>query len=500
MLVCLFAVVGVVAAGGAVVCECALGVSFVKWFVGSFVRQKNRWTNKRKQRNTKKAQRKAKLNESQQNNTQTQMKRSSSTTSTTTRTTRALTIETQNEETRSEGGEEAKTTTTPPRKKVHTTKQEGQEEEENERMKAKSERTSLSSSPSSSPPPPQQQCHDGDDEEAKNTETNKKGEEEEEEEAVAKLGIVFEDCGNTKAKDKVGNTVFKTKKFCSACCAGAKMMDAKILTPKRGGEREEGGERRKKIEEKERMKVKKWKDVLKSGRKAKEAGCCEDKSVFLMAKMNEKGEGFEAVEKSWFGLIEAAIGNKEFAEMMEEEDEEDGVWREWLMEMNVVRGIEGADDGFVMGKWLCVVLRDIEQEHSMFTQSATAAASSSSMTKNKEEEEGEARRRRKRKVWMRCIGACCVECMKASKRLWAPKCLDNIVESVLSRHSCVFGSEEAERMEAWRREVSECACGRSRALERCEGGSDGANAFERDVAVWEQLDVPHGKSRSAAFF
>ena len=404
-----------------------------------------------------------------------------------------------------------------------------------------------------------QECRRGEDE-GKTEEESKK--EAEARETVAKLKAIFDDCvpllrhqqqtsSTTETTDTTGQRMkVKAKKFCSACCAGARMLCANIATPKASttptttspstttatqsrATRGTSGVTQEELDEEERKKAEVWQSVLESAGAARNRAWCEwGMGLKEVMKWQQSGQGLEALDQSWFGLVDAARANAMLWRVLcgdddeqdaagdgaecdgsgsqdqesgerrtakeEEEDEDEKereeVWRTWEMEVDVERGVRAADDALAMDHLLDRVLSDVSNATRMRGRARTRGVWS------REQQSG---------AWMRCVCACGVECVRGWKWVWARRCVERVVGVLVGRHGAVFSDHEQRVLCGWRREACSSAgsggsgggCSVSEEARECGGrGGDRANAFERDVAKWQQLDVPHGKARNNAFF
>ena len=288
------------------------------------------------------------------------------------------------------------------------------------------------------------------------------------------------------------------------------------------------------LDEEERKKAEVWRSVLESAGAARNrAWCVWGMGLKEVMKWQQSGQGLEALDQSWFGLVDAARANAMLWRVLcggddgkdaagdgaecdgsgsqdqesgerrtakeEEEDEDEKereeVWRTWEMEVDVERGVRAADDALVMDHLLDRVLSDV---------------SNATRMRGRARARGEWAREQQSGAWMRCVCACGVECVRGWKWVWARRCVERVVGVLVGRHGAVFSDHEQRVLCGWRREACSTAagsggsgggCSVSEEARECGGrGGDRANAFERDVAKWQQLDVPHGKARNNAFF
>ena len=239
-------------------------------------------------------------------------------------------------------------------------------------------------------------------------------------------------------------------------------------------------------------------------------------SLHDVVQWQQCGQGLEAVDQAWFGLLDATQQNKALWNVLccfgehhlrdvddadddDKEQEQECLWKTWMMEMDVVRGLRCADDALVMDHLLDRMLSDVHNS----TKAASTPTTSETKGRGRREDWT---REQQAGCWMRCVCACGAECLRAWKTIWARRCMERVVGVLVTKHSTVFSAHQLRVLCAWQNETrAGGGCGGSSEGDAvCGGGggkhADRANAFERDVAKWQQLDVPHGKARNTSFF
>ena len=112
---------------------------------------------------------------------------------------------------------------------------------------------------------------------------------EEVEAVLIKLSNVFRSCVKSNSGENGSSTSFSAKKYCSACCAGARMLMKGIGTETHH---------------------KSWFNVLESAAISFHEGCPFPDSLADLLKSATTGEGYAAIEGSWFGLVETLEASK----------------------------------------------------------------------------------------------------------------------------------------------------------------------------------------------
>lgn len=287
---------------------------------------------------------------------------------------------------------------------------------------------------------------------------------------LAKLGAVFRACVR-------GDGAFALRKFCSACCAGARMLARGVGTETHADA---------------------WHATLCAAAAALRDGGAFPATLAALLASTTTGDGYAAAEGSWHGLLEAveavpvlaARGSSAWADTL-------GAWR---LGMHAVRAVEAADDALTLDRALAPVLRSVEAAH------RAAAAARCSAARDALDEAATAERvaaaqasRDTRAAWMRTAAACATLCLQQTRMFWAPRCLESLVDLLVERRRALFTDDEVRQLEAWRSEAVTAACAK-RSGTGTRADTEQANQFERDLHKWQNLDVPRGKSTSSDNF
>ena len=326
-------------------------------------------------------------------------------------------------------------------------------------------------------PPPQKKSRveDGDD--------GKKIDSKEVDGVLEKLSGLFRSCVRT---GEDGSSVsFAFKKFCSACCAGARMLMRGV-----GTETHKGA----------------WFGVLESAAVTFHEGCKMPDTLAELLKSATTGEGFAAVEGSWYGLLEAVESSAlcrpkvKAASEVKEDGWDDAVVQVWKTEMKAVRDMEAADDALTLDKCLSPVVNGVNEAYA-----AVAAAKSVAIRDCLDEEATVALMKKAepskhvKAMWMRCVASCAMLCLQQTKMFWAPRCLDTLVLTLTERRASLFTKEELAIIEKWHQQAREAACSKKSGT-GTHADRERESQFDRDMQRWANADVPYGKSKSLDYF